>query len=144
MLQQKFPFQNDHIYVIIEHWKYRLISLRITNPNIRHNFVEFVLKSSPIILSPIRHSTYPSPALCDSVGRYAVGVAYSPHDLREDLPEPLSGLDREDITDARVQRRNRHAELGVGKVENLREDGGEQVAPRLLTKCQIGFKASAL
>ena len=79
---------------------------------------------------------YPLASLRDSVGRYAVGVAYPPHDLREDLPEPLRSLNREDITDARVQRRNRHAELGVGKVENLREDGGEQIAPRLLRSFQ--------
>ena len=87
-----------------------------------------------IFLSPGDLSAFGFCPLRDhhSVRRDAVGVPYPPQDLREDLPEPLRSLNREDITDTRVQRRDRHAELGVGKVEDLREDGGEQIAPRLL------------
>ena len=132
----KVPPQNNHI----KYKKYRLISLGNNKPEYETPFRIICAKASaasPIIRNPINLRTYPSsPTLRDSVGRYAVGVPYPPQDLREDLPEPLRSLNREDITDARVQRRNRHSELGVGKVENLCEDGGEKIAPRLLGSFQ--------
>ena len=136
-INEQFHLKNNHI----KYKKFCLVSPRLTNKKVRHHFDSFVLngrsnraKWNDISVSGRLLRTW----ICllrdhhVAVRRDAIRVAYPPQDLREDLPEPLRSLNREDITDARVQRRDRHAELGVGKVEDLREDGGEQIAPRLL------------